>query len=348
MIMVSARRWSGWAWPGVVLAMLVACAVHQDDPPPPLTGPSTFAQSISITASPDLLVQDGQSRSQITVRAFDANGQPLGAVPLRLDMLVNGTPVDYGTLASKNLVTTGDGRASTVYTAPAPAPPTAPTTTTVTVQATIIGTTGPGSVPFSTAIRLVAPGVILPPAETPTAVFSVSPSTPAANTPVQFNASASCGGPLASASAPCQSTSQITSYRWDFGDGAGGSGQTTSHVFAVPGTFNVTLTVTNDRGISASTTQAVTVGASAAPVAKFVVSPGDPTTMDEIFFNASESTAGPGHTLVSYHWVFGDGDDAVGQIRSHRYKKANMFDVTLTVTDEVGQSNTSSLLLTVN
>jgi PKD repeat protein len=329
-------------WPAVALAAAIGCVVHQSDPPPPLTGPSTFAQSLSIRANPDLLTQDGLSRSAINVRAFDANGRPLGAVPLRLDILVGGTLVDYGTLSAKNLVTSADGRATAVYTAPPPAPPTASSSSTVTVQATIVGTDGPGSAPFSTPIRLVAPGVILPPAETPTAVFSFSPTTPLANAAVLFNASGSCGGPLPSAGASCQSTSQISDYRWNFGDGSTGTGQITSHLFSAALTFNVTLTVTNDRGVSASSTQSVAVGASAAPVAAFVFSPTHPTTNDEIFFNASGSTAGPGHALVSYHWIFGDGDEAVGQVRQHRYESANTFKVTLTVTDEVGQTNTSS------
>ena len=42
------------------------------------------------------------------------------------------------------------------------------------------------------------------------------------------------------------------SYSWSFGDGASATGQTVTHVFATEGTFNVTLTVTDTRGGSAT------------------------------------------------------------------------------------------------
>jgi hypothetical protein len=42
------------------------------------------------------------------------------------------------------------------------------------------------------------------------------------------------------------------SYSWSFGDGVSANGQTVTHVFATEGTFNVTLTVTDNRGSSAT------------------------------------------------------------------------------------------------
>ncbi len=53
----------------------------------------------------------------------------------------------------------------------------------------------------------------------------------------------------------------IVSYLWDFGDGSTGSGVTTSHSFANPGTYSVRLTVTDNLGATASTTYTVTVTA---------------------------------------------------------------------------------------
>src|SRR6185436_7710388 len=97
--------------------VMAACTVHQSDSAPPLTGPSDFAQSISITSNPDRLTQDGQSQSAITVRVFDATGSPDSGVAIRLDMLVDGTVVDFGTLSARNVVSGSDGRATAVYTA---------------------------------------------------------------------------------------------------------------------------------------------------------------------------------------------------------------------------------------
>lgn len=51
----------------------------------------------------------------------------------------------------------------------------------------------------------------------------------------------------------------IASYEWEFGDGATGADATTSHTYGAGGTFTVTLTITDDGGISDSNTQDVTV-----------------------------------------------------------------------------------------
>jgi len=55
----------------------------------------------------------------------------------------------------------------------------------------------------------------------------------------------------------------IVSYEWDFGDGTDPeSGVTTSHTYNTSGTYNLTLTVTDDYGSSNTTNQIITVGVS--------------------------------------------------------------------------------------
>ena len=51
----------------------------------------------------------------------------------------------------------------------------------------------------------------------------------------------------------------ITGYAWNFGDGATGTGEVDEHNYAAPGSYQVTLTVTDDEGLEASTTQTVEV-----------------------------------------------------------------------------------------
>ncbi len=52
----------------------------------------------------------------------------------------------------------------------------------------------------------------------------------------------------------------IAAYSWAFGDGATGSGVSASHTYATDGTYQVTLTVTDDEGAQSSTSQTVVIG----------------------------------------------------------------------------------------
>ncbi len=319
-----------------LVAMAAACTVHQSETPS-LTGPSEFATSIRVTATPDTINQDGASQSAILVTAFDASGKPAQGIVLRMDMMVAGAIQDFGTLSARSLVTGADGKASAMYTAP-PAPPAGSggSGTHVSILAIPNGSDAQVSQKNGALadIRLVPPGVILPPAGTPTAEFSVSP------TPVNLNVEATFD---ASASTPGTGATRITSYSWSFGDGdTSNRGPSTTHTFETTGTFSVTLTVTNDRGLSASTTQTVSVGAVTAPTASFVVSPESPIVNSDVVFDASPSSAAPGHTITEYRWIFGDGATATGPNVTHRYTTANTYNVTLTITDDSGQKTTAS------
>jgi len=318
---------------------LAACTVHEADPPPPLTGPSGSATMVTVAAVPDSISQDGGSQSSIRVTAIGPNGRPLANLPLRLDMIVNGVPQDFGTLSARTVATNGDGVATAVFTAPPNNPAFSGTCrnlpgTCVEIVATPIGSGFEGSAPQSTQIRLVPPGVILPPASTPTASFTVSPNPVLANVPAIFDASASVAGTGAT---------QIASYSWDFGDGSSGSGRSVSHTFSTGATHTVILTVTNDRGLSASSTQAVVVGNAVGPTASFTFSPQDIVVNQDVFFNGSGSVASPGRTIRSYVWNFGDGTTATGAIPpAKKFAAANTYVVTLTVTDDLGQSSTTT------
>jgi PKD repeat protein len=51
---------------------------------------------------------------------------------------------------------------------------------------------------------------------------------------------------------------QITAYTWNFGDGSSASGQTVSHTYTTAQTFTASLTVTDDKGVTASATLKIT------------------------------------------------------------------------------------------
>jgi PKD repeat protein len=73
----------------------------------------------------------------------------------------------------------------------------------------------------------------------PVAVFSISPTSPLSGETVYFNAAASY-----------DSDGRIVSYKWDFGDGTTGTGETASHIYitSLSRAFMVILKITDDAG----------------------------------------------------------------------------------------------------
>jgi PKD repeat protein len=274
-------------------------------------------------ANPDTLSFDGASQSQITVEARDANGQPAPNVVMRAQILANDTLVDFGTLSARTIVTSGNGRATLVYTAPTPVAGPIPS---LAIMFTPTGTDAANSVGRTIGLRLVPPGTIS--AGGPTPSFTFSPASPVAFTDVFFDASSSTAS-LGTA---------ISGYSWNFGDGSSATGVQPSHRFNSSGSYHVTLSVTDSNGVTSSISKDVGVGSGTASTANFTFSPTAPITNQEINFNASTSTAGGGHRLVRYDWNFGSGSSQSGVTVSKTYDVAGIYNVTLTTTDEVGQT----------
>jgi PKD repeat protein len=342
------------------LALSVACTTSQTTVPP-VSGPSELALSLRLVAVPDSITQDGASQSSIEVTAFDANGKTCAGLPVRLDMAVGGVIQDFGTLSARTIVTGTDGKARAIYTAaPPPSPSAGGSGTTVFIVATPSSSVNCGSNQAvgnfdgtnhqQVSIRLTPQGVVLPPAGSPTATFAMSPDKAVMNSTVIFDASAS---------KPGTGASQITSYSWNFGDGTTtASGRSVTHAFTSQQTFIVTLTVTNDRGVSASTSVPTPVTAPAFPVADFVFGPTPIHANASVNFT-STSTTPSGLAITSYSWDFGDGTPACStQTCAHTYPfvapvfpaatAITTYNVTLTVTDGNGLSNqkTSPVVVT--
>jgi PKD repeat protein len=323
----------------LTVALAAGCSV-KNTPAPALSGPSELGLSLTLAASPDILSQDGVSQSQVIVLARDSNGRALANVALRLEVVVGGVAVDYGTLSSKALTTGADGRATAVYTAPrAPAIP-VESGTVVTVQATPVGSNYASSVARTVDIRLMTNGTIVPPSDL-VAGFVFSPDAPVERDSVVFTAQA-CSGAV---TANCSGGS-IASYSWSFGDGATASGQMATHDFAA-GTWPVTLTVRDSSNRAASTTRTLTVKAGANPTASFVVSPSSPLPGQTVFFNAAASQGAGTRTLVDYQWTFGDGATGRGVTAAHAYDAKGAYTVVLTVFDDAGRYATSTSVVTV-
>jgi len=82
------------------------------------------------------------------------------------------------------------------------------------------------------------------------------------------------------------------------------------------------------------------------PHAAFVYTPVLPYVNGTVTFDASASTSDDGY-IANYEWIFGDGTGDSGVIVSKNYRLAGNNNVTLTVTDNHGDKDTKSELITV-
>lgn len=140
------------------------------------------------------------------------------------------------------------------------------------------------------------------------------------------------------------SSGPIQTYTWQFGDGMGASGASrTTHLYGLPGSYTITLAVSDTSGTAAMTSKTVTV-ADLAPTAAFSgTSAGLTGTLDA---TASRDSDG---TIAAYAWQFGDGTSATASTPTavHAYTRPGSYAVTLTVTDNNGATATASRSLLV-
>lgn len=136
----------------------------------------------------------------------------------------------------------------------------------------------------------------------------------------------------------------IASHLWDFGDGATSAESDPRHTYAAPGTYTVTLTVTDDDGAKDTRiNKEVTVSIqNVAPAADFIPKA---DRLSVVFTDASTDSDG---SITSHQWNFGDNTTSIEASPNHIYASAGTYTVTLTVTDNHGATDTASKQITVD
>ncbi len=138
-----------------------------------------------------------------------------------------------------------------------------------------------------------------------------------------------------------------SSWSWSFGDGTTSVEREPTHVYAAPGHYTVTLTVTDRDGrtdtaallqgivVTAPGRPTMTITLASAPVANFTANTTvGPAPMTVQFAESSSPTP--------YHrwWRFGDGSSSTDANPVHTYAKAGTYTVNLTVWTGIGTAAT--------
>lgn len=154
----------------------------------------------------------------------------------------------------------------------------------------------------------------------PVALFSVSNPAPCAYDSIYF----------------VNSSIDMASAFWDFGDGTTSTAISTWHVYKTAGSFTVTLVVKDVNGCT-DTLRKINYINISKPTASFHMSDSfsvcPPLTV--VFYNTSGSGA------ISYSWSFGDGNTSAAIYPSDLYVKTGHYIVTLVATDGNGCVDTA-------
>jgi PKD repeat protein len=150
----------------------------------------------------------------------------------------------------------------------------------------------------------------------PVAAFSASPTSGKAPLKVAF-IDKSAGSP--------------TKWKWTFGDGTTSTIRNPTHKYSNLGNYTVSLTATNAEGNS-TTIKTDYIKVVTKPVADFFAKP----TSGKAPLNVAFTDTSTG-VLTGWIWNFGDGSKSFLQSPIHKYSKAGVYTVSLTVKNAAGR-----------
>jgi PKD repeat protein len=127
----------------------------------------------------------------------------------------------------------------------------------------------------------------------------------------------------------------VSSYEWTFSDGDEAGGPSPQKDFAETGTYDVTLTVTDDGGLTSSVTHQVSVVRPNVPPTAHADITCDYLACD---LDATGSTDVDG-TVEDYAWDFGDGETGSGSTTEHVFASPGTYLIELVVTDDDGATD---------
>jgi PKD repeat protein len=188
---------------------------------------------------------------------------------------------------------------------------------------------------------------VIMPNRAPNAAFAFEPVEPSASDLVTFR----------DQSRDVDDDDQITSWRWNFGDGTGSDAAKPEHRYGAAGTYSVSLLVVDGHGAESSRVTRTVIVGNGIPVASFVLR--EPVSLRtlpapligvDVVLDASGSYDVDG-TITRYAWdLDADGDVDAESTRptlTTSFPVAGEQSVILTVTDDYGNAMATTAMFTV-
>ena len=140
-------------------------------------------------------------------------------------------------------------------------------------------------------------------------------------------------------STPIDETYQID---WDFGDGGFSQDISPSHIFELPGIYDIAVHITSPIGCETDTVFEKLITIQPSPLAGFTYTPDDPTNVypDVEFFDQSQDA-------VRWFWDFGTGRTSILQDPVYEFPDTGQYLVTQIVTHPLGCQDSISQLIDV-
>jgi PKD repeat protein len=200
---------------------------------------------------------------------------------------------------------------------------------------------------FSTLFNNTAPKAIKLQASIPGCTHSKTSTINSINQGplTDFTFSNACVG--TSVSFSNQTSGQVTTYAWDFGDGNTSNQTDTQNTFISAGHYNVKLIANNTAGCQNSATKKITIYSKPQPSFSLDLPPfscsGTPSQFNDTTPNPTDSN------LSSWVWSFGDAANGFSTQRNplYTYSSAGAYSVGLSVTTNFGCSASIQKSITI-